>query len=454
MNLSIVLNPTNPTILQQYTAFTDHSPPIDVLRLICSFLSDCQDVVHFGLANRRLSVLLLSDTQLWNLFLHKHFPNSYANHQSDIEGLSLYKHLTNISNNIKTGKCHLITLDGHQDQISCMTSWRNKLVSASRGTIKIWNLEQEPQMLKEIQSNVTCMTVWNDKLVVGLTDGTIQIWDLNTGQKLQTLQGHQSEIRCMTISGNKLFSGSSDKTIKVWDLNTGEELQTLRHQSNIRYMAIWGDKLVFGAWDEIKIWNLNTEEELWTLKEQATTYTKNMHTSIECIMIWNDQLVCGLERPWFYLWDLNTGQSLLHKLRAHGCGSYGIMLWNDKFVSISRDETVKIWDPNTEEWFWQQRDANFIRPNCMTAVGDSKLATSSCQKIKIWDFNSPHLNHSGVDRKPSKKRPLDDDKRASIPRTKRPKFENLNINDLTASLPEMQLADEKPLKKEGFCNLL
>jgi len=449
MNLSIVLNPTNSTILQQYAAFTDHSPPIDVLRLICSFLSDCQDVVHFGLANRRLSVLLLSDTQLWNLFLHKYFPNSYAKHQSETEGLSLYKHLTNISNNIKTGKCHLITLDGHQDQIICMTSWGNKLVSASWGTIKIWNLdtEQEPQMLKEIQSNVTCMTVWNNKLIAGLRDETIQIWDLDTGQKLQTLKGHQSDIRCMTIWGNKLISGSGDKIIKVWDLNTGEELQTLRHQSNIRYMTIWGDKLVSGSWDEIKIWNLNTEEELWTLKEQATTY-------IECIMIWNDQLVCGLEHPWFYLWDLNTGQSLLPKLRAHGCGAYGIMLWNDKFVSISRDETVKIWDPNTEQWFWQHTDRNFIQPSCMTAVGDSKLATSSYQKVKIWDFNSPHLNHSGVARKPSKKRPLDDDECASISQTKRSKFENLNINNLTACRPEMQLVDEKPLKKEGFCNLL
>ena len=443
MNLSIVLHPTHSTILQQYTAFTDHSPPIDVLRLICSFLSGSQDVVHFGLANRRLTVLLLSDTALWNLFLHKHFPNSYAKHQSEIEGLNLYKHLTNISNNIKTGKCHLTTLHEHRSPINCMINWNDHLISASWGTIKIWNLntEQKPQMLSgnpsnatcmtlwndelvsalengtieiwdlnnKSPSNVTCMTLWNDKLVSGSGDGTIKIRDLNTGQELQTLKGHQSKVTCMIIWGDKLISGSEDGTIKIWDLNTGQKLRTLKNiRSEVTCMTIWNDELVSALENgTITIWNLNTREELKTFKESER---------IECMTIWNDQLVCGLEAPWFHLWDLNRRQSL-KVLSVHGCGAYGIMIWNDKFVSISGDETVRIWDPNTQLYFWKQVDKGLRYRGCMTAVSDSKFATSSNQTINIWDFSSPRL--TGVDLKSSKKRLLDNDEHASTSRKKR-----------------------------------
>ena len=50
------------------TPFTHHSPPLDILRRICSFLEDSKDVVHFGLVNRRLTVLLL-DAEVWNALL-------------------------------------------------------------------------------------------------------------------------------------------------------------------------------------------------------------------------------------------------------------------------------------------------------------------------------------------------------------------------------------------------
>ena len=411
------------------------------------FLNDSPDVVHFGLANRRLTVLLFSDTALWNLFLHKHFPNSYANHKSKIESLSLYQRLTHISNNIKTKKCHLTTLHEHQSRINCMINWNDHLISASWGTIKIWNLntKQKPQMLSgnpsnatcmtlwndelvsalengtitiwdlnhKSPSNVTCMTLWNDKLVSGSGDGTIKIRDLNTGQELKTLKGHQSKVTCMTIWDDQLISGSLEGTIKIWDLNTGQELKTLKHSGYIQCMTLWGDKLVSGSSEceggTIRIWNLNTREELQTFKED---------NHIECMMIWNDKLICGLETPWFDLWDLNTGQSL-KRLSVHGCGALGIMIWNDKFISISGDETVKIWDPNTQLWDWEQVDASLRCHGCMTAVSDSKFAISSNHRINIWDFSSPRLNHSEVDLKPSKKRSLDDDERTSPPQKKR-----------------------------------
>ena len=164
------------TRLQQSITFTCNCPPLDILRRICSFLDNPKDVVHFGLANRYLRVLL-TDTELWNSLLYKHFPDSYANLKSQTEGLALYKHLIKIVYHMNAGEYRIQTLWGHR-------GWIN------------------------------CMTLWDDKLVSGSKDAMIKIWDLNTGQKLRTLKGHQGWVNCTIIWDNKLISGSDDRTIK------------------------------------------------------------------------------------------------------------------------------------------------------------------------------------------------------------------------------------------------
>jgi WD40 repeat protein len=56
-------------------------------------------------------------------------------------------------------------------------------------------------------------------LVLG-SDGTIKVWDLETGQEMLTLGGHSSMVLSLALSsdGKRLFSGGFDQTIKAWDL--------------------------------------------------------------------------------------------------------------------------------------------------------------------------------------------------------------------------------------------
>ena len=52
-------------------------------------------------------------------------------------------------------------------------------------------------------------------------DGTIKIWDANTGECLKTLRGHSDWVLSVAYSpdGTKIISGSFDETVKIW----GEE---------------------------------------------------------------------------------------------------------------------------------------------------------------------------------------------------------------------------------------
>jgi COMPASS component SWD3 len=58
-------------------------------------------------------------------------------------------------------------------------------------------------------------------------DGTIKIWDAETGKLEHTLEGHMAGISCIAWSpdSNVLASGSDDKAIRLWDVTKVGEIQ-------------------------------------------------------------------------------------------------------------------------------------------------------------------------------------------------------------------------------------
>jgi WD40 repeat protein len=361
--------------------FTHNGFPIDMLRFICSFLEDPKDVVHFGLANKRLNVLL-SDAPLWGSFLHKHFPSSYAKLKSETESLSVYKRQAKIEHHIKTDKYHLQTFEGHADCIKCMTIRGDKLMTGSYDhTIKIWDLNTKQQLLtlKEHSLGVSCMLLWKDKLVSGGLDRRVEIWDPDTGQELGMLTGHQHAILCMTTWNDQLITGSYDCTIKIWNPNTGQELQTLSgHQNAITCITTWDNKLISGSHDcTIKIWDLNTGQELQTLSGHQKEIT--------CIAIWNNKLISGSDDCTIKIWDLNTGEAQTLQLPT---GISGIMPWTDNLVVYSAWGTFNIWNFNFRQKL-KTLKIPYETIGCVIALGDEKFISGSLEgKINIWDFGA------------------------------------------------------------------
>jgi tetratricopeptide (TPR) repeat protein len=66
-------------------------------------------------------------------------------------------------------------------------------------------------------------------LVAAAIRNAIELWDIDTGQKLSTLRGHHARVECLISNhdGSRLFSGDESGEVKVWNLATYEQLFTM-----------------------------------------------------------------------------------------------------------------------------------------------------------------------------------------------------------------------------------
>lgn len=64
----------------------------------------------------------------------------------------------------------------------------------------------------------------------GSEDGTVKLWDHESGEYLRTLRGHTNAVTCVDFcpSGAYLASSSSDLSVKVWDVREFTCVKTLR----------------------------------------------------------------------------------------------------------------------------------------------------------------------------------------------------------------------------------
>jgi WD40 repeat protein len=92
-------------------------------------------------------------------------------------------------------------------------------------------VEDEVRMFKGHEGGVTCVA-WSTKdrrVFTGGNDGTIRVWDAETGVEQHRFPGHNGGVLSLAVSpdGRRLLSGGRDSALRVWDVSTGEEVHSL-----------------------------------------------------------------------------------------------------------------------------------------------------------------------------------------------------------------------------------
>jgi WD40 repeat protein len=99
----------------------------------------------------------------------------------------------------------------------------NYIVSDHRSSINIRDIVSGGLTTVENTGLVKCIAILNSnfRIVIGHDDGSINVWEPDTGKLLTTLLGHTGQVRYVVISPNdfRIVSASAHE-IMMWDTFT------------------------------------------------------------------------------------------------------------------------------------------------------------------------------------------------------------------------------------------
>lgn len=236
----------------------------------------------------------------------------------------------------------------------------NTIVSASRDkTLLVWNLVRQEgnygfprRSLKGHSHFVQDVVVSKDGqfALSASWDGTLRLWDLNTGVTSRTFIGHAKDVLSVAFSydNRQIISGSRDKTIKLWNtlgdckytIGTGsaEEGHT-EWVSCVRFSPSMAQPIIVSCgWDKlVKVWNLTTCK----LRNNLVGHTGY----VNCVTVSPDGSLCasGGKDGTAMLWDLQEGKHL-YSLEAGDVINALVFSPNRYWLCAATDKSIKIWD--------------------------------------------------------------------------------------------------------------
>ena len=303
------------------------------------------------------------------------------------------------------------TLEGHTRPVEdCHVTPDGQLViSASRdGTIRLWDLETGEQrgiLVEQSLPIMRCAINPDGRHLVSIaeeeSDGTneLTIWDLNSRLPITTLTFNPEEIsECVISSDSRFVVFAQDQTLRVWDLVRATERPSMRSlRGGVCALAAHptGKLVVSGNGDgSITVWNLERGREKFTL-ESDDGYIG------ACAVSANGQFVVAATPENLTVWDLKSRKRSL-TLKGHTGRVLACAVTSDslRIVSASVDKSLKVWDAVTGAvQLTLSGHSGEVRACAVTPDGKRVVSASDDKTLKIWDISvvedkpSPGIEH-------------------------------------------------------------
>ncbi len=239
--------------------------------------------------------------------------------------------------------------------------------------------------------SVNACTVTPDgrRVVSGSEDGTLKVWDLESGRVVATLEGHAGEVRACAVTpdGRRVISGSEDGTLKVWDLESGRVVATLRgHAGSVNACAVTADGRAVSASEDgtLQVWDLERGRVLAVLQGH-TGWVRSCAVTAD-----GRRVVSASVDGTLKVWDLERGFEVA-TLEGHTDWVRACTVTADgrRAISASADQTLRVWDLERGQVLATlEGHANLVEACAVTADGRRAISASYDRTLKVWDLES------------------------------------------------------------------
>ncbi|KAG8059891.1 hypothetical protein GUJ93_ZPchr0002g25226 [Zizania palustris] len=155
---------------------------------------------------------------------------------------------------------------------------------------------------------------------------------------LTPLQGHEKVVTGIALptGSDKLYSGSKDGTVRMWDCQTGQCAGVINMGREIGCMISEGPWLFVGIPDAVKVWNMQTQAEMTLTGPTGQVYA---------LAIGNELLFAATQDGQILAWRFSAatnGFEPAASLAGHQLAVVSLVVGAMRLYSGSMDKTIRV----------------------------------------------------------------------------------------------------------------